>query len=191
MIYVNNDICIENNQFSLRMVKFEDAEDLLKIYSDLKALQLFNSDNCHGDDFHYKTLPRMKEAISFWLDNSNNKHFIRLCIIDKKINVAIGTIELFQRRSKDYYNGKAIMRLDLRGDYEKSKYIKNIIQLIMPHIYTICHSDFVAIKIPVFANERLKVVQDIGFNKEKEYLVGTDGTRYSQYYTKKINDILQ
>ncbi len=47
MIYVNNNICIENNQFSLRMVKFEDAKDLLKVYSDSKALQLFNSDNCH------------------------------------------------------------------------------------------------------------------------------------------------
>ena len=25
--------------------------------------------NCHGDDFHYETVQRMKEAISFWLEN--------------------------------------------------------------------------------------------------------------------------
>ena len=189
MIYVNNNICIENNRFSLRIVEFEDVKDLLKVYSDSKALQLFNSDNCHGDDFHYETLPRMKEAISFWLDNSKNKQFIRLCIIDKKTNVAIGTIELFQRRSKDYYNGKAIMRLDLRSDYEKSKYIKNILQLIIPNIYTICHSDFVAIKIPVFAKERLKAIEDLDFKSEEEYLIGTDGTPYGHYYTKKLNYI--
>lgn len=186
MIYVNNNICIENNQFSLKMVKFEDAKDLLKVYSDLKALQLFNSDNCH-DDFHYETVQRMKEAISFWLENSKNKHFIRLCIIDKKINVAIGTIELFQRRSEDYYNGKAIMRLDLRNDYEKSEYIKIILLLIIPHIYIICHSDFVAIKIPVFAKERLKAIEDLDFKSEEEYLIGTDGTQYGYYYTKKVN----
>ena len=125
--------------------------------------------------------------LSFWLENSKNKHFIRLCIIDKKINVAIGTIELFQRRSEDYYNGKAIMRLDLRSDYEKSKYIKNILQLIIPHIYTICHSDFVTIKIPVFANERSKAIEDLDFKSEEEYLIGTDGTQYGHYYTKKVN----
>jgi len=187
MIYVNNNICIENNPFRLRIVEFKDAKDLLEVYSDLKALQLFNSDNCHGDDFHYETVQRMKEAISFWLENSKNKHFIRLCIIDKKINVAIGTIELFQRRSEDYYNGKAIMRLDLRSDYEKSKYIKNILQLIIPHIYTICHSDFVTIKIPVFANERSQAIEDLDFKSEEEYLIGTDGTQYGHYYTKKVN----
>lgn len=187
MINVNNNIYIENNQFSLRIVKFEDAKDLLEVYSDSKAQQLFNSDNCHGDDFHYETLPRMEEAISFWLENSKNKHFIRLCIIDKNINIAIGTIELFQRRSKDYYNGKAIMRLDLKSNYEKSEYIKNIIQLIIPNIYTICCSKFLVTKIPVFAKERLKAFKDLDFESEKEYLIGTDGTQYGHYYTKKVN----
>lgn len=190
MINVNNNIYIENDQFSLRIVEFEDAKDLLEVYSDSKAQQLFNSDNCHGDDFHYETLIRMKEAISFWLDNSKNKHFIRLCIIDKNINIAIGTIELFQRRSKDYYNGKAIMRLDLKSNYEKSEYIKNIIQLVIPNIYTICCSKFLVTKIPVFAKERLKAFKDLNFESEKEYLIGTDGIQYGNYYTKKIDYIL-
>ena len=77
MIYVNNNICIKKTiHFRLRIVEFKDAKDLLEVYSDLKALQLFNSDNCHGDDFHYETVQRMKEAISFWLENSKNKHFL-------------------------------------------------------------------------------------------------------------------
>lgn len=187
MIYVNNNICIENNQFCLRIVKLEDAKNLLEVYSDLKAVQLFNNDNCHGDNFHYKTMQRMTEAISFWLDNSENRHFIIFCIIDKTTNIAIGTIELFQRRSQDYYNNKAIIHLDLRSDYEKSEYIKNILQLIIPDIYKICHSDFVAIKVPPFAKERLKVIKDLDFKNEEEYLIGTDGTQYGYYYTKKVN----
>ena len=37
MIYVNNNICIENNQFSLRMVKFEDAKTQ-RLYNYLIAI---------------------------------------------------------------------------------------------------------------------------------------------------------
>ena len=33
MIYVNNNICIENNPFRLRIVEFKDAKDLLEVYS--------------------------------------------------------------------------------------------------------------------------------------------------------------
>ena len=44
--------------FLLRGVTMADAEDLLKVYSDEKAVPFFNGDNCHGDDFHYTTLER-------------------------------------------------------------------------------------------------------------------------------------
>ena len=43
----------ENENYLLRMVRKEDKEDLLKVYSDEKAVPFFNSDNCGGDDFHY------------------------------------------------------------------------------------------------------------------------------------------
>ena len=45
----------ENENYLLRMVRKEDKEDLLKVYSDEKAVPFFNSDNCGGDDFHYGT----------------------------------------------------------------------------------------------------------------------------------------
>ena len=41
------------------MVKLEDCDDLLEVYSDEAAVPLFNNDNCKGDDFHYKTKERM------------------------------------------------------------------------------------------------------------------------------------
>lgn len=51
---------------TLRLVMMEDADELLNCYSDEKAVPFFNSDNCHGDNFHYTTLERMREAINFW-----------------------------------------------------------------------------------------------------------------------------
>ena len=57
---------MQNDKYILRPLKDEDAEDLLKVYSDIKAVPLFNSDNCNGDDFHYKTLERMRQAMGFW-----------------------------------------------------------------------------------------------------------------------------
>ena len=50
---------------TLRLTTLEDVPELLKCYSDKNAVQLFNSDNCHGDDFHYTTIERLKEAVDF------------------------------------------------------------------------------------------------------------------------------
>ena len=48
----------ENDNFILRFVQKDDANDLLAVYSDKNALPFFNSDNCHGDNFYYTTLDR-------------------------------------------------------------------------------------------------------------------------------------
>ena len=39
----------ENEFYMLRKVEKEDAKDLLKVYSDSKAVPFFNSDNCGGE----------------------------------------------------------------------------------------------------------------------------------------------
>ena len=41
----------ENEDYHVRMVCQEDRMDLLKVYSDKRAVPFFNSDNCGGDDF--------------------------------------------------------------------------------------------------------------------------------------------
>lgn len=50
----------ENKRFNLRFISIDDCDGLLKVYSDEKAVPLFNSDNCGGDDFYYNTRERMK-----------------------------------------------------------------------------------------------------------------------------------
>ena len=42
----------ENEKFKIRLLKNEDCDDLLKVYSDKMALPFFNSDNCNGDNFY-------------------------------------------------------------------------------------------------------------------------------------------
>ena len=74
----------ENNDYLLRFVTAEDANDLLKVYSDKNALPFFNSDNCHGDNFYYSTIERMNEAIQFWLYSYKEKYFVRWAIVEKK-----------------------------------------------------------------------------------------------------------
>ena len=74
----------ENEKFLLRLISAEDSNDLLKVYSDPDAVPFFNSDNCNGDDFHYKTLERMKQAVDFWIFSYNERYFVRWTIIDKE-----------------------------------------------------------------------------------------------------------
>ena len=63
-----------NERFLLRKIEESDAKDLLQIYSDEKSVPFFNSDNCNGDDFHYSTIKRMKEAIDFWEYSYKNRY---------------------------------------------------------------------------------------------------------------------
>ena len=67
---------LKSKHFTLRLVERGDAPALLKVYSDEKAVPLFNSDNCHGDDFHYTTLERMLQAVDFWLDSYKHRYFV-------------------------------------------------------------------------------------------------------------------
>ncbi len=39
---------LENERFMLRLLEEKDAKELLRVYSDKRALPFFNSDNCHG-----------------------------------------------------------------------------------------------------------------------------------------------
>ena len=105
----------EDERFLLRFVKQEDADDLLKVYSDKNALPFFNSDNCDGDNFYYPDSDRMENAIDFWLRSYETKWFVRWTIFDKTISKAIGTIEMFHRIADDDFNHVGVMRLDRKS----------------------------------------------------------------------------
>jgi hypothetical protein len=175
----------ENKRFNLRFISINDCDDLLKVYSDKKAVPLFNSDNCGGDDFYYNTLERMKQALQYWKFEYDRKGFVRWSITDKRESIVIGTIELFHRDSEDYFNDCGLLRLDLRSDYETEANIIDILNLIEDKTYEMFECNMIATKAPAFASERIKALTELGFSPTENKLIGHDGREYSSYYFKK------
>ena len=177
---------LENDSFILRLVEEKDAKDLLDVYSDKNALPFFNSDNCNGDNFYYPTEARMLEAIKFWLREYDEKSFVRFSIIDKKNNKAMGTIELFRRKSTDYFNDYGIMRLDVKSNYENYTSLCEIMSIILDSAYELFECSMIATKAAIYAVERGVVLENMGFQKTKEYLVGQHDKRiYGDYWITK------
>lgn len=184
----------ENENYLLRLVEATDALELLSVYSDEKAVPYFNSDNCNGDDFHYTTLERMQSAIEFWLWAYRDKGFVRWVIVDKNVQQAIGTIELFNRggneqeqtfqsKPKDYFNNCGLLRLDLRSDYECEEKILEVLSLIVPPAFELFECRMMATKIPSFATQRKAAAERLGFVFSEEKLIGGDDNRiYTDYF---------
>lgn len=172
----------ENENFLLRFVQIEDCRDLLKVYSDEKAVSFFNSDNCYGDNFHYTTEERMKKAIEYWFFEYNRKGFVRWSIVDKSSDEVIGTIELFHRKSKDYFTRCGLLRFDLRSDYETKNKIISILSPILQPTFKLFHCDKIATKSIPEARERINALKGLGFSLSDEKLIGHDGTEYTNYF---------
>lgn len=163
----------ENKRYLVRLTTAEDCADLLKVYSDEKAVPLFNSDNCNGDDFRYTTMERMKQALDFWQFSYENRYFVRWTIIDKYADEAIGTVELCGEKQR------GILRLDLRSDHEQRDTISELLGL--------CHELFegferVVTKAVPQAAERIAALEKFGFEPYSEKIIGHDGTQYGDYY---------
>lgn len=197
---MRNVLVFESENYLLRLIEPADVKDLLLVYSDEKAVPLFNGDNCNGDDFHYTTPERMQSAVDFWLQAYTEGWFIRWVIVAKKLNFpqsqaslrelekkdnghVIGTIELFNRQAEDYFNNCGLLRLDLRSDYEQTDCIHEILSLIVPPAYDLFNCRMVATKVPPFAAERIAAVEKFGFQLSEEAIIGKDdGREYKDYY---------
>ncbi len=175
----------ENDNYLLRFVEADDAADLLLVYSDEKAVPLFNSDNCI-DNFHYTFLERMQKTIEYWQREYQKKYYVRWTILDKSVHRAIGTIELFNRKAEDYFNNCGLLRLDLRSDYERFDKIMEILSIILVSAFDIFDCQMIATKVPAFAIERKIAVEKMGFTSSEEKLIGgKDRKICTDYYILK------
>ena len=177
-----------NENYFLRLVEISDAPDLLLVYSDEKAVPFFNSDNCNGDNFYYTSLKRMQDAINFWLWAYKDNGFVRWTIIDKRVCQAVGTIELFHRRAKDYFNDCGLLRLDLKSSYEREESIFEILSMVTLPAFDLFQCEMIATKVPSFAVERKRAAKRLGFVRSKESLIGGEDQKvYTDYYILQKN----
>lgn len=172
---------IESGRFLLRQVAVSDWQALLKVYSDLKAVPIFNADNCLFG-FYITKAEDMQNTIRFWLEEYGKRYYVRWSIIDTRTIEAIGTIELFHRTAEDFYNHVGLLRLDLRSDFETETDIREILQLLLPPAFSWFGVDRVATKIVPQAENRIRAAEKLGFTAGTEPLIGHGGTKYYDYW---------
>ena len=148
---------------TIRLTTLEDVPELLKCYSDKRAVPLFNSDNCHGDDFHYTTIERIKEAVDFWQYSYEHCYFARLTIILNITKEKIGTIEMFKREAEDEFNNFGVLRIDLQNKYEKQHYIDEILQITNQSFYNDFEVKTILTKAIPNATERISSLKNKGY----------------------------
>lgn len=177
---------LENDMFLVRLIDPKDAADLYKVYGDKMALPFFNSDNCHGTNFYCVTQKMVEESIYYWLKEYEDRGFVRFTIVDKTLQAAVGTIELFNRRAEDYFNDCGLLRLDLRTDYENSRAIASILSLITEPAFELFQCSMIATKAPIYAVDRRAALEEAGYTLSVECLIGSqDNKAYDGYWVKR------
>lgn len=159
----------KNEVITLRKTSKEDTIELLKCYSDQQSVPLFNSDNCHGDDFYYITPERMEQAIDFWDMSYNSRYFVRMTIIHNNTNEKIGTIEMFNRGQMENYGFHGVLRIDLQSQYEKKDIILAILHLANQHFYEDFSVDCIITKAIPIAKERVDALLSEMYCKIDEF----------------------
>lgn len=178
---------LQNDEILIRPVQEEDWKDLLEVYSDKQALPFFNSDNCDGDIFYYETEEKMKQALNFWKTARDKGWFTRLSIMDRQTGKAAGTMEVCLRVSKDSFDQMAVLRVDVKSDYEKEDFLYACLELVSERIFEWFDCKGVITKVPDYAIERNKAIKKAGYQKTEEFLQGKQGEHYSGYWIKEKN----
>lgn len=169
----------EKKLLTFRQTNMEDAEELLKCYSDKNAVQFFNSDNCDGDNFYYTTIERMKQAIDFWDFSYRNRYFIRWTIILNDTKEKIGTIEMFHRVVDDEFNHYGLLRIDLQSKYEIQSIVSEIIEIVDENFYKSFDVEAILTKAIPSATERVSSLIQKGYKPiNRKFMV------YDDYYVK-------
>jgi hypothetical protein len=97
---------------TLRKTTPEDIGELLKCYSDEKAVPLFNSDNCNGDSFHYTTPEQLLRTMDLWEYSYNTRRFVRWTVSANDTGDKIGTVEMFHSGTDAELGGTVFLRID-------------------------------------------------------------------------------
>jgi [ribosomal protein S5]-alanine N-acetyltransferase len=165
---------------TLRQTKVADAEELLECYSDEKAVPLFNSDNCNGDDFYYTTIERMETAIDFWDFSYKSRYFVRWTVVLNDTNEKIGTIEMFHRLAEDEFNHYGMLRIDLQSKHEVQSIIGEILEIANENLFEVFEVEAILTKAVPEAKQRISSLVQNGYKPLGKKLMS-----YGDYYVNK------
>ncbi len=154
---------LEAEHFALGLVRMEDAEDLLACYSALRTREIFTADK-YIRDFRYQTLGDMQACIRFWLEEYENRVYIRFSIFEREAGRAIGTVEMFPAKERlAGCDNLGILRLDLAPHYEKKPFLQELLTLCIPSFHELFDVAHIVLLTPPVGKERICVLGNMGF----------------------------
>lgn len=166
-------------RFTLRLVRMEDAPGLLRVYSDAAAQRCFNADNCTSD-FRYSTLQEMESCLRMWLWSYKNGDFVRWTIL--RLDVPIGTVEMFRRDAGRDGLGEGVLRIDLLSRFEQPDVLDELLGALLPEMHERFRCAHILTKaLPLMSKRRLALVLH-GFFPSKAPLIGENGVEYGGYW---------
>jgi len=165
----------DTDNFHLRQVRMEDAEELLCFYGDLSEWMFFGNAMSNGIfSSRHATVEEMKKCVAFWHDEYRNKYYIRFSVIDKATEKAIGTIEIFDNPGDSY------LHIDLSVQYETQPYISELLTFADQELFKIFSIKNLLIQAVPAAKERIAALQAYGYQPYKCKAGG------DHYYMKRI-----
>lgn len=158
----------ETEHFKIRKLEAGDVEGLFPCYSDPEAARYFNGDCC-GDDFYYTDKEKFRECVEYWLSRYEARDFIRWSVLDKGTGFLIGTIEVCPSLKYAVDGRKmGILRIDLKSEYERWPVLKELMYVLICHIYEDFEVASIIMKIQKDAVERQKLIKEYQFVATKE-----------------------
>ena len=170
----------ETAQFLFRMVRMQDAQELLECYSDPASAKIFNSDNCTSN-FIYHSLEEMQNCIRFWLEDYARGGYVRFSIVDKPRQKAVGTIEFFARPGVfPVYGCVGQLRLDLGSRYETQAVLAEILRMVEDNFYAVFAVESIITKAVPEAKERTRALEKAGYQALPSHTILPYGDYYAQ-----------
>lgn len=158
----------ETEHFKIRKLGAGDAEGLFPCYSDPEAARYFNGDCC-GDDFYYTDKEKFRECVEYWLSRYEARDFVRWSVLDKETGLLIGTLEICPSLKYTVDGRKmGILRIDLKSEYERWPVLKELMDVLICHIYEDLEVASIIMKIQKDAGERQKLIKEYQFVDAKE-----------------------
>jgi len=174
---------LETKNFTLRLVREEDAADLFGCYNDVEAVELMNDDNCDFG-FYMDSLDKMSNCIHYWLDAYKKHYYIRFAIIDKQSGRAVGTVEMFGAKDFLPEGSGGVLRVDIASHYETEEYLYELLNIADVQFYDMFDVETIVTKANPVGKARVNALHNAGYSPFDWKIPGRDHY-YSKVYRKK------